>query len=82
MDLNNTVIPAINKEDGPRIIAFYKKHGYKTSLKGADYKYNSSFYYYGVNNNKFSRFCNSILEGYGLKVLDILIINGELDIWI
>jgi hypothetical protein len=83
IDLNNTVIPSINKEDGPKIIAFYKKHGYNISFMGTHYKNNNdSYYYYGVFGGCFDSFSNSDLKKFNLKVLDISIINGELEIWI
>jgi hypothetical protein len=84
MDLNNTAIPSINKEDGPKIIAFYKKHGYDTrDLKGTNCKNNNnSLYYYGVNNNSFNNFNDSKIKEYNFRILDISIINGDLDIWI
>jgi hypothetical protein len=81
MDLNNTVIPAITKKDGIKIVAFYKKHGYKTKLQGTNYKnINSLYYYYGVSDGEFDNFSDCQIKRYNLTVLDISIIDKELDI--
>lgn len=84
MDLNNTVIPSINAEDGPKIVAFYKKHGYNTyDFIGKSYKKNyNTFYYYGVDNNDFDSYDEHSVKKHKLKVLDISIINETIDIWI
>ena len=84
MDLNNTVIPAINAEDGPKIVAFYKKHGYDTyDLIGRSCKNRgNTYYYYGVNNNDFYTYNIHYVEAYDLKILDISIIDETIDIWI
>ena len=67
MDLNNTVIKVLNEEHGTKIIEFYKKNGYYT---GSYYGTNIG-YHYGVYNNNFSRYTNSDIEIFNLKVIDL-----------
>ena len=84
MDLNNTIIPAINAQDGPKIVAFYKKHGYDTrDLEGLFYKNNgNTYYYYGLFDNYFSNHDKYQVDKRNLRVLDISIIDETIDIWI
>ena len=67
MDLNNTVIKVLNREHGEKVIAFYKKNGYNTSVF---HGHNIGFHY-GVLNNNFSWYTNTDMERLPLKVIEL-----------
>ena len=58
--LLNTQIASISKDDAPKIVKFYKEHGFDTKhYQGLVYRnefFNIKFYFYGVNN--FGKFDN------------------------
>ena len=72
--LLNTYIKSVKKEDGPKIVEFYKEHGFNThALKGGDNEENGDYcIYYGVNNKGyFDNRSITMINNAGAKILTL-----------
>jgi hypothetical protein len=72
--LLNTYIKSVKKEDGPKIVEFYRKHGFNTHiLKGTDFEKNGDYcIYYGVDNKGyFDSRSITMINNAGAKILTL-----------
>lgn len=72
--LLNTCIKSVKKTDGPKIIEFYKEHGFDTHcLEGSNYQNDGNIYiYYGVDNKgSFDNRCLREINNIGAKILTL-----------
>lgn len=71
--MNNVVIKSVKKEDGPKIIEYFKSKGvYIGDLKGNCYEQDDDVYiYYGVINGRFDNYSLQKVEREGAKIIEL-----------
>ena len=71
--MNNVVIKSVKKEDGPKIIEYFKSKGvYIGGLKGNCYEQDDDVYiYYGVINGRFDNYSLQKVKIEGAKIIEL-----------
>lgn len=71
--MNNVVIKAVKKEDGPRIIEYFKSKGVNTEKYGGGCceAYGGTCIYYGVINGRFKNYSLEQVEEHKAEIIEL-----------